>query len=41
MMDRITVVVDTREQEPYIFDSDKVSKDSCCEIILIYFAKHT
>lgn len=25
MMDRITVVVDTREQEPYIFDSDKVS----------------
>lgn len=25
MMDRITVVVDTREQEPYSFDSDKVS----------------
>ena len=25
MMDRITVVVDTREQEPYSFDTDKVS----------------
>jgi hypothetical protein len=24
MMDRITVVVDTREQEPYSFDSDKI-----------------